>query len=101
MVIIDIETTGLNPKKHSILEIGALDFNNPTNQFYQKCRIFDGAEIDPKALMVNGYNDSQLKDLNRITLEELIVSFIDWIKEIDNKTIDIMLILILTFYMKA
>jgi DNA polymerase III epsilon subunit-like protein len=87
MVVLDVETTGLNPLKHSIVEIGALDFNNPSNQFYQKCRVFEGAEIDPKALEVNGYENSQLIDPSRVSLEELIVNFIEWIKKIDNRTI--------------
>jgi DNA polymerase III epsilon subunit-like protein len=87
MIVLDIETTGLNPFKHSILEIGALDFNNPSNQFYQKCRIFEGAEIDLMALKVNGYDDSQLIDSDRMGLEELVVNFIEWIGKIDDRTI--------------
>jgi len=87
MVVLDIETTGLDPLKHSIIEIGALDFNNPTNQFYKKCRVFEGAAIDEKALMVNGSNYTELLNLNRMSLEELIIDFIDWIKEIDDRTI--------------
>jgi DNA polymerase III epsilon subunit-like protein len=88
MVVLDIETTGLNPFKNSIVEIGALDFNNPSNQFYQKCRVFEGAEIDPVALKINGYDDSQLLDFTRKSLEELIISFIDWINKIDDRTIE-------------
>ena len=87
MIIFDIETTGLDPVKHSVIEMGALDFNDPSNQFYQKCRIFDGAEVDPMALEVNGYNNSQLIDSNKISLEEMIVNFIEWIGRIDDRTI--------------
>lgn len=87
MVVIDIETTGLDPLQHSILEIGALDFNNPSNQFYQKCRVFEGAAIDKHALIINGYNDNQLYDLNKQGLEDLLLNFIEWIKPIENKTL--------------
>lgn len=87
MVVLDIETTGLNPLKHSIVEIGALDFNNSSNQFYKKCRIFKGAEIDSVALKINGYNKSDLLDLNRMSLKELVTSFIEWIDKIENRTI--------------
>lgn len=87
MIVVDIETTGLDALKHSILEIGALDFYNPSNQFYQKCRIFEGAEIDKNALEVNGYNDIQLYDLNKQNLKDLLLNFIEWIKPIENKTL--------------
>jgi len=87
MVVIDIETTGLDPLKHSILEIGALDFNNPTNQFYQKCRVFEGAEIDKNALKVNGYDYNQLYDSTKQELRDLLLNFIEWIKPIKNKTL--------------
>lgn len=87
MVVIDIETTGLDPLKHSILEIGALDFNNPSNQFYQKCRVFEGAEIDRHALEINGYNDIQLYDLNKQGLQDLLLNFVKWLKPIKNKTL--------------
>lgn len=87
MVVLDIETTGLNSLRHSIIEVGAVDFNNPINQFYQKCRIFEGAEIDPVALEINGYSKSELLDSTRESLEELIISFIDWLNEIEDRTI--------------
>jgi len=87
MIVLDIETTGLDPIKHSIIEIGAIDFNNPQNQFYKKCRIWDGAEIDTKALEINGSTLDEIKDFKRLTLEELIITFIGWLKNIEDRTI--------------
>ncbi|PXY40597.1 hypothetical protein DMB65_11860 [Flavobacterium cheongpyeongense] len=87
MIVIDIETTGLDPLKNSIIEIGALDFSNPYNRFYQKCRIFEGAEIDENALEVNGYNHVELSDINKQELRDLLLNFIEWIKPIKNKTL--------------
>tara|TARA_R110001606_G_scaffold398569_1_gene577938 strand:+ start:1956 stop:2552 length:597 start_codon:yes stop_codon:yes gene_type:complete len=87
MIVLDIETTGLNPLKHSIVEIGALDFSNPENQFYQKCQIWEGAEIDPFALKINGYSESQCQDLNKASLEQILINFIDWLDEIEDRTI--------------
>ncbi|MDQ6532111.1 3'-5' exonuclease [Flavobacterium sp. LHD-85] len=87
MIVIDIETTGLNPFKHSILEIGAVDFKNPSNRFYGKCRIFEGAEVDENSLKVNGYSYSQLNDLKKLELKDMILNFIEWTKPIKNKTL--------------
>jgi len=39
MIVADIEATGLDPRKHSILSIGAVDFEHPERQFYGECRI--------------------------------------------------------------
>ena len=45
MIVIDIETTGLDPRKHSIVSIGAIDLSNPKRQFYVENQIWEGAEI--------------------------------------------------------
>ena len=34
MIVIDIEASGTNYDKHSILSLGALDFDNPENRLY-------------------------------------------------------------------
>jgi CRISPR-associated protein Cas2 len=87
MVIVDIETSGLNPKKNSILEIGAVDFFNPSNRFYQKCRIFEDEEVDSNALEINGYDKKQLYDPSKQDLKNLLLIFIDWLKPINDKTL--------------
>lgn len=87
MVIVDIETSGLNPQKNSILEIGAVDFFNPSNRFYQKCRIFEGEAVDSKALEINGYDKKQLYDQSKQDIKKLLLNFIDWIKPINDKTL--------------
>ena len=87
MIIVDVETTGLDPSKNSIVSIGALDFSKPKNQFYQECRIFDGAEVSQKALEINGFSEEEIKNSNKKTLESAILEFIKWAEDIDDKTL--------------
>ena len=87
MIVIDVETSGIDPNKSSIVSIGAVDFENPGNTFYGECKVFDEAEIHPKALEVNGFTLNQLTDKNKKSDSELIKSFFSWIASINDKTI--------------
>jgi len=81
MIVLDIESTGTNPEKHSIISLGAIDFDEPRNQFYDECRIWDGAHIEAEALEVNGFTEKEIRDPNKKTEEELIRDFIAWAEE--------------------
>lgn len=80
MIVLDVETSGLVPEKHSILAIGALDFDDPTNQFYEECRAWDGAEVNDEAIAINGFSqaDAAGKDGARGTEADLIAAFVAW-----------------------
>ncbi|MBP9842806.1 MAG: hypothetical protein KBC62_02260, partial [Candidatus Pacebacteria bacterium] len=62
MLILDIEASGTDYEKHSIVSIGALDLQNPGNRFYGECRIWDGAHVMEDALKVNGFTEAQISD---------------------------------------
>ena len=88
MLILDIEASGLGYDTHSIVSIGALDLDNPTNQFYAECKVWEGAEISEEALGVNGFSRAEILDEDKMTESELIRNFIDWSKTIKkNKTL--------------
>jgi DNA polymerase-3 subunit epsilon len=87
MIVVDVETTGFNPEKHSIVSIGAVDFLNPKNQFYKECQIWKGAEITKEASEINGFSEEEIKNPDKETLEEIIRSFLQWAENIKNKTI--------------
>lgn len=87
MIIVDVETTGVNPKMHSIVSIGAVDFSNPSNTFYQENRIWLGAEVDPVALQINGFTEEQITDMRKKSLEENITDFIEWSKSVKDITL--------------
>ena len=90
MIVIDIETTGIIPWKNSIIDIGAIDFNNPDNRFSGQCLIREGAEISIKSLEINGYDIKQITENNDesfvIKHNDLITEFIKWTEEIDDRT---------------
>ena len=60
MLIIDIEASGTDYQKHSIVSLGAIDFHQPERQFYAECRVWDGAHIMEAALEVIGHSISRV-----------------------------------------
>ncbi len=87
MIALDVETSGTHPEKHSILSIGALDIDNPTNQFYDECRVWDGAHIEDGALKVNGFTKEEATDASKKSEAELVQAFIAWALEIEERTL--------------
>ena len=86
MIILDIEASGVNYEKHSILSIGALDFDNPENRFYGECQVWEGAHISEEALAVNGFSEAEATDSTKQTEAQLIGQFISWAEGIEDQT---------------
>lgn len=80
MIVLDVETTGLVPHKHSIVSLGALDLNDPTNQFYEECQVWEGAEMDEDALRINGFKEEEIagQGSSKQTEAGLIAAFVAW-----------------------
>lgn len=78
MIILDVEASGIDQHKDSLLSIGAFDFDNPENQFYGECKIWNGAHINADALAVNGFTKEQATDDAKQTDTELVKNFISW-----------------------
>lgn len=78
MIIVDIEGTGTEPHLHSMLSIGALDFDNPKNTFYEECRMWDGAKVEDEALAVCGFTREQIVDPKKQSEAVMIKKFIEW-----------------------
>jgi len=87
MIVLDIETTGTDPRRHAIIEVGAIDFDHPENFFNERCQIWDGAETDLKALEINGFTLDEIQDQTILTQKELISRFLIWTDKIEDKTI--------------
>ncbi len=84
MIVVDIEATGTEPTKHSILSIGAIDYSNPTRQFYDECRAWEGAHISDEALAVCGFSREEATDSRKRSEAELVSSFLAWAWEIEG-----------------
>ena len=80
MIILDIETTGLDSELNGLLSIGAVDFLHPAETFYGECHIREGERIDPEAIKVNGFDLDEIKDKNKQTTRDLIIAFDEWLK---------------------
>jgi len=78
MIVVDVEASGVDYHKHSIVSIGALDFDNPTNRFYEECRIWDGAHVMNEALAVCGFSKEEITDQNKKSEAEIAKAFIEW-----------------------
>lgn len=87
MIVLDVETTGTESTKHSLVSIGAVDFLNPTRQFYGMCKIWDGAHVMSEALAVNGFTEEEIRDPNKKSDAELVLEFLKWTEESEDHTI--------------
>ncbi len=87
MIVVDVETTGIEPSKHSIVSIGAVDFFAPDNQFYEECSIWDGAETTKEALRITGFTEEQVRDKSKMPLRHAIQKFSVWLSTRKYKTI--------------
>lgn len=87
MLIIDIEGSGTNYQKHSIVSLGAVDFNQPERRFYAECQVWPGAHIMDDALAVNGFTREQITDTTKMTEAELVIQFLEWAQECDDCTL--------------
>lgn len=77
---VDVETTGLDPHKNSIVAIGAVDIEVPERTFYIECRAWEGAEIEDGALKVNGFTREQIEAQEK-TEAWAIENFFSWLTQ--------------------
>lgn len=86
MLVIDVEGSGTNYELHSMVSLGAIDFSNPSNQFYKECRIWEDAHIMDKALAVCGYSREEITDPRKISEGEMVHEFIAWAQGVEDQT---------------
>ena len=87
MIAVDVEASGIGPDTHSVVSVGALDLDNPSNQFYEECRVWDGAHINDEALLVNGFTKEQITDATKQSESELVHKFAAWAQASADRTL--------------
>jgi len=77
IAITDVETTGLVPGYHEIIEIGLVLVNQPEldiiTTFSAKVRPYDLDRLSPEAQKVNGFNEEEWK--NALELEDAMYAY--------------------------
>jgi len=95
MIVLDIETSGLDFVRNGVWQIAAIDLHTG-KQFLSEGRIDDDDEIlmsaDPRSLVptksvfdVVGKTEDQLKDKKKQSQKALIEEFFGWLKDADEK----------------
>lgn len=87
MIVVDIEASGTENNVHSIVSIGAVDFDNPDNRFYKECKIWDGAHIMDGALEVNGFTEAEITDVTKMSEAEAVAEFVEWTYTMADRTL--------------
>lgn len=87
MIVIDAEFSGLNPHKHSILSLGAVEYERPENRFYEECRIWDGAHVMREALLMNDFDEENIRDEKKQTEGQLLEKFFNWARDVSDHTL--------------
>lgn len=86
MIVLDVEATGTNYEKHSMVSLGALELEDASNRLYLECRIWDGAHIEDEAMEVNGFTKKQVTDPAKISESELVQRFLGWSSSVNERT---------------
>ncbi len=85
MIVVDIETSGLDFNKCGIWQIGALEFESPKNTFLEDARIDDEDKIEEGALKVTGKTEGELRDKSKQSQKQMIEHLFEWMKSIKIK----------------
>ena len=87
MIVVDVEASGTDERVHSIVSVGALELERPERQFYEECRVWEGAHIMDQALEVNGFTRREITDPKKQGEGELAKKFISWALEVPDRTL--------------
>lgn len=78
-VCLDLETTGLDPKKNKIIEVGAVKVVNGSVTEQMETFVNPGVKLDERIIKLTGIEDEQLEGAPEIT--EVLPALLDFIGE--------------------
>mgnify|MGYP001616234061 FL=1 len=84
MIILDIETSGIDTGRCGIWQIGAIDLQTK-KEFLEESRIDDDDLVEESALKVIGKTEKELRDRKKQTQKQLIMNYLTWIKSVKEK----------------
>lgn len=87
MIAIDIESSGVDYNKNSIISIGAIDFDDPSRSFYGECRVWEGSHVSRDAIEFLQMSEVDFRDLKKQSEGELVEKFMRWIEPISERTL--------------
>ena len=85
MIVLDIETSGLDNVKCGIWQIGAIDLCT-NEEFLEEARIDDedlilNSRVDKSVLEVIGKKEEDLRDNTKQSQKQLLINFFNWCKD--------------------
>jgi len=87
MIVLDIETSGIDTGKCGIWQIGAIDLENLDNYFLEEGRIDNEDTVEKSALTVIGKTEEKLRDSKKQPQKQLILNWLEWMQTIKEKLI--------------
>ena len=87
MIVLDCETSGLDPARCAILSIGAIDFLQPDRQFYVEVQAPEGCCIEPTALAINGFTREEIFSEVRLPLYLALRDLSAWVRLCRHKNL--------------
>ncbi len=78
--------SGLDIEKCAVVSVGAIDLKNPEKRIYIEMRPFDGAYLDPEALLINGFTEETLKSLS-LSQEEGLLRIKNFLDEASDRNV--------------
>jgi len=82
-IIVDLETSGLIPRVHGVLDIGAVAPKS-NQEFSMRCHLYYGQEISSVAQKINGLSKEEMFDKSLPTQQEAAEHFFNWVKGITD-----------------
>lgn len=66
LVFLDVETTGMNPRYHEIIEVAIIGNDDEMEPFCTKLKPIHPERISDEAIAVNGYNEEEWDDAPKV-----------------------------------